>query len=395
MRSADRVLRASALLLAAHATSLRAELPEFTPYRPLYPALYLDAGWQSDPRDEVFDAQGHRRASALPGAPGRSRFPEQSLHARLAWTFPLFEQEALPFFSSRLHTARLSFRYAELASRGAIEDFINEEASLQSAGGGLGDTTLEFGSFLTGSAGWREGRTGAVSTLLLLGLNLPTGVYDRDAPVSAGSNHLSAQIKLGAHGSPWRGAFLDTGLGYRVHGRNEEPAFGALEPSRAGDEALWDVQLAQRLRPGVYLALSANGREGRRNTYHDPRFTLNDEQDSLLADVVPLPGEYHDAGADTRLASLALRWFLTQRFVAALHYTHPFAGQSGEFDLDLVRRTPAGCELGAPGCVVTPAGSAQTDGLGDARSYASDRLGLSFTYQFGQGDTWACPGCSD
>ncbi len=372
-----------------------AETPEFMPYRPLYPAMYLDASWQRDTQGRVFDAGGDRRSSALPELSGRSRFPQQSLDARLAWTFPMFEQEGLPFFSSRLHTARLRFRYVDIASRGAIGDFIEADPRLQRADGGLGDTTLEFGSYLSGSPGWREGRVGKLSSLLLVGLKIPTGIYDRDAPINAGSNHVSAQVKLGVHGEPWSGGFLDAGAGYRVHGRNEEPAFGALAPARPGDEALWDLQLAQRLRPGLYLALFASGREGQSNRYRDPRFLLGDSENTLLADTVPAPGRYRDEGANARIGGLALRWFLTPRWAAALHYTRPLSGQSGEFDVDLLQRTPAGCEIGAPGCTTIPAGSERVDGLESARSYASDRIGLSFTWQFGQGDTWACSGCSD
>lgn len=382
-------------LLAALTCTAHAEVPAFTPYRPLYPALYLDAAWQQDDGDEVFDASGKRRSTVLPSTAGRSRFPEQALDGRLAWYFPMFEQDALPFFSSRLHTARVSFRYADLASRGAIADFIDADASLQHAGGGLGDTVLEFGSFLSGSAGWREGRTGPLSSLLLLGVNLPTGVYDRNAAVNAGSNHFSVHLKLGAHAAIWRGAFLDGALGYRVHGRNQEPQFGALAPSQAGDDAIWDLQLAQRLRPGLYLALSASGSEGARNRYRDPRLSLREPEAAPLGDVIPVPGTYHDDGTDLRLLSIALRWFLHPRVAAALHYTHPLSGHSGEFELDQVQRTPAGCNVDAPGCVVTPAGSTRVDGLGSARSDASDRIGLSFTWQFGQGDTWGCPGCSD
>lgn len=395
MRLKTAAMRVGVALLAVCAASVRAELPEFTPYRPLYPAMYLDAGWQQDPGDRVFDAAGKRRSGVLPNAPGRSRFPAQALDARLAWYFPLFEQEAMPFLSSRLHTARITFRYADLASRGAVRDFIGADPALQQAGGGIGDTTLEFGSFLSGSAGWREGRTGALSTLLLLGLKIPTGVYDHDAPVNSGSNHLSAHLKLGAHGAPWRGALLDAALGYRVHGRNEEPQFGALAPSQSGDETIWDVQLAQRLRPGLYLALSASGSEGQANRYRDPRFSLREPEATPLSDVVPVPGSYRDAGTDAREARVALRWFLTPRFAAAVHFTHPLAGRSGEFDLDQVQRTPAGCNLDSPGCAAIPVDSAHVDGLGSARSYASDRIGLSFTWQFGQGDTWGCPGCSN
>lgn len=385
---------AGAALLAA--PQLFAAPPEFLPYRPLYPGLYLDAGIEVDTGDESFDDDGRRRDSALPGLAGRSKLPSRELDLRLAWTFPLFEQEALPFLSNRLHTARVRLRYRDLASDGAIGDFIDTRTDLQRAGGGLGDLTAEFGSYLSGSAQWREGVTGPLSTLLLVGLRLPVGVYDREAPANAGSNQLAAHVKLGAHGAPWPGAYADAGLGWRVVGRNEEPAFGALAPTDPGDEWLWDLQLAQRLRPGLYLALGAQGVEGAASGYRDPRFTTAaTAAPAPGSDLLPVAGTYHDDGHASRAAHLGLHWFATQRLIAALHWTHPFDGHSGEFDLALQQRTPAGCAPGVIGCVTTPAGSVRQDGLGSARSLASDRIGLTLTWQFGLGEPRACAGCRD
>ena len=368
------------MLFATRASGL-----EFTPYRPLYPAMYLDASFEVDPADESFDASGHRRSSALSGDTGRTRFPSQSLQVRLGWTFPLFEQDALPFFSNRLHLARLTVRYRNIESRGDIESFIDSRSGLQSAGGGLGDTTLEFGSFLSGSRNWREGRVGRVSTLLLFGLDLPTGIVDRGAPENAGSNHRSTHMRFGVHAMPWTGAWLDAGLGYRVHARNAEPAFGGLVPTQRGDDWLWDVQLAQRLRSGLHLALSVTASEGEANRYDDPRLFTGQQNALPITDTAPAPGAYFDRGVDARAATLALRWFARPRLALALSYTQPFSGRSGEFDLDLIERLPAGCVPGAVGCLSLPAGSTREDGLGEARSYASGRIGVSLTWQMGQG----------
>lgn len=382
--------------LIAPATVL-ASAPEFLPYRPLYPGAYLDAAVEHDAGDESFDASGHQRDTALPNlAAGRSELPSSTLDLRMAWTFPLFEQERLPFFSTGLHTARVHLQVQDLDSRGAIADFIAAREGLARASGGFGDVNLEFGSYLSGSGAWREGRTGPLSTLLLFGLRVPVGVYERDAPASAGSNQLAAQLKLGAHAAPWSGAFFDAGIGWRVHGRNEEPAFGALAPAQAGDEALWDVQLAQRLRPRLYVSLGAQGVEGEPNRYRDPRLSTHTlDAPPPGSERVPVPGTYRDEGRSLRVAQLSLRWFVTPRMVAGLSWTHPFDGESGEFDLPLQQRSPAGCASGALGCIETPAGTVRQDGLGAARALASDRIALSLSWQFGLGEPGACAGCRD
>lgn len=376
--------------------SLRVQAaPDVAPYRPLYPAMYLDVSLELDPRDEAFDEQGDRRGSALPSLENQSKLPARQLESRFAWYFPLFEQEQLPFFSGRLHTARVTLRYLDVDARGAVADLARENPPLTQPGAGVGDTTLEFGSFLSGSSGWRGDGASRVSTLLLLGLTVPTGQYDHDAPVNPGSNHLSTHVKLGAHAQAWRGGLFDAGLALRLHGRDEEPQFGGLSPAKFGREIEWDLQVAQRLRAGLYGSLAFSGRDSGANTYEDPRVTGLDDNALPLADLVAVPGKYRDQGADVIAAALGLRWFLGQNLAAGLHYEHPLAGHSGEFDLDLARRLPAGCNLDSPTCALIPSGSTHVDGLGSARSYASDRFGLTLTYQFGQGDPYACPGCSD
>lgn len=382
------------MLLMILSVSARAA-PELAPYRPLYPGLYADAQLQTDPRDEAFDATGTRRASALPLTAGRSELPEHRLEARLRWTFPLFEQEGYGFFSSRLHTARVTLRYADLRARGAIADLPQSSALLNAPASGLGDTTLEIGSYLSGSAGWREGRTGALSTLLLLGLTVPTGEYDADAVANPGSHHASAHLKLGAHGALWRGAMLDGGIAYRVNGRDEEPQFGAQAPARAGNELLWDLHLAQRIAAGVHAVAGIEGQTQDPNRYENPRLTRPQPGSLPLTDRIALPGSYRDRGTDAIDASLGLRWFVSQRVVLGAHYTLALSGQSGEFQVDLVDRLPAGCNTAAPTCLQIPAGTTRLDGLGSARRYASDRIGLSLTYQFGLGDPYPCPGCTD
>jgi hypothetical protein len=200
------------------------------PYRPWYPALHLEASLDSTAGDARFDDSGERRDSAVQGLDRRSAFPRREARLALAWTFPLFEQEALPFVSRRLHTARLRTAYVDLDADGGIAAFVDARPRLQSPQSGLGDVELEFGTWLSGSSGWRQGQVDALSTLLLFGLRLPVGVADVDAPASAGTRALAASLKLGAHAAIWRGATIDAGLGWRVHARNPEPMFGACTP---------------------------------------------------------------------------------------------------------------------------------------------------------------------
>lgn len=386
-------VRLAVLLLGL--SSAAGAAPELAPYRPLYPGLYLETSIEIDPRDESFDDDGDRRDSALPLTEGASELPERRLEARLRWSFPLFEQEGYGFLSSRLHTARVTLRYADVDARGVVAKLAQEDPLLEVPSSGLGDTTLEIGSYLSGSANWRAGRTGPLSTLLLLGLTIPTGEYDADAPANPGTHHPSVHLKLGAHGTPWGGALLDAGLAYRVNGRDEEPQFGAQAPARPGDELLWDLQLAQRIGPGVYGLLGVEGQAQSDNQYDNPRLMAPLQASLPLADRIALPGRYRDQGTEAIDAALGLRWFVTQRLVLGAHYSRPLSGQSGVFEVDLADRLPAGCNIDAPTCVQVPAGSTPLDGLGSARRFASDRIGLSLTYQFGLGDPYACPGCSD
>ncbi|HKY93429.1 MAG TPA: transporter [Nevskiaceae bacterium] len=392
IRGVGRRIAAGWLALAPCA-ALADDLPAFAPYRPLYPASYLEVGVTHDDGDEAFDAGGHRGASALPVLGGDSRLPETRATARFTWTFPLFEADGVPFFSDRLHTARVTVRAADLRARGAIDDVEGVGAPEGGDGSGLGDTTLEFGSFLAGSGRWREGKVERVSVLLLFGLTVPTGVYEHEAVANAGTNHPAGHVALGLHARAWTGGFADVGVRYTGHGTDEEPAYGGLVPSRQGGTVSWDARLAQRLRPGLYLALGVEGFDTSRNRYANVTFVPNAPEPPLLSDVTAVDATFRDGGTSWLAGTLALRWFVLPRLAATVEYRHPFAGESGEPVIDLVFRTPAGCDPSALTCAVTDAGQARADGLGGARSLASDRIGLSLTWQFGQGDTFTCPGC--
>ena len=50
--------------------------------------------------------------------------------------------------------------------------------------------------------------------------------------------------------------------------------------------------------------------------------------------------------------------------------------------------------MGATGCMTEPAETINADGQGAGRVYASSRLFFSLQWQFGLGDTYDCPGCT-
>lgn len=380
--------------------------PQFGRYMPLYPGLYLDAGYVLDEADSSYDQGGEKQDSAAPQAGGQTAFPERRLHASLTWHLPLFETEGLPFFSSRTHLLRVTLNQASVRTEGRLSDFAadsSDDAStdaddLHNNGSGVGDLGFEFGSFLLGSpsSGWRSGERPPYALLATVGVRLPFGRYDRDAPVNAGSNTAAAQLQLGGHWQPWKGAVVDVGYTWRHYFDNEEPAFGALAPARQGRDQVIDLSLAQRLVSGLYASLYGLDRRGGRNSYLNPRFSPNPPPPGGVlggGDNFPTPGTYQDEGTALREMGLGLHWFVTQRFLLGLQYSHPLAGESGQFLLPYTDRSPAGCTPGGLGCTLSEGETVLVDGLGPARTYASDRWTLSLRYNFGQGDPYACAGC--
>lgn len=391
------------LLLAASAGAQAEELaPQLGRYLPLYPGLYFHGSYAEDERDWTFDAQGHERPSAAPQTPGRTAFPEKSGVATFTWHFPMFESYGLPYFSSRTHTARMTLRYVETRTEGALAAFVaddtddarSEADDLKNDGHGVGDLTLEFGSFLLGSEGWRT-RTGQPFALLLLaGVNLPTGIYDRDAPINAGSNTWYFQGRLGLHWRPWGGAFLEAGAAHRDYTNNEEPAFGGLAPHKQGDDFLFDFSLTQRFTRDFYAGAFFTHRQGQPNEYRNPAYAPNaPPHPDTNTDSYPTPGVYRDPGTELQSHGLSLHYFVTQRWLATLQYAHPQDGRSGQFLLPFSQKSPAGCVPGATGCNVSPGETVLVDGMGAARSYSTDRVTLALTYNFGLGDAFTCTGC--
>ncbi len=401
------------LLVCAPAAAQQAEFaPSFGRYMPLYPGMYFNGGYAQDDRDSTFDQDGVERDSAAPQAGGKTSFPEKSALASFTWHFPMFESQNVTFFSSRTHLARVNLRYTDTQTEGRLAAFAadtSDDAStdaddLRNNGSGIGDLTLEFGSFLYGSKtpDWRERERTQLAVLLTIGATIPTGIYDRDAPINSGDNTISIHGQLGLHWQPWRGGFVDAGAGYREYFQNYDPEFGATAPANQGDDIFWDVSFGQRLLSGLYGTVFATRREGDPNLYENPRFAPNapapgnaNPVTPAANDTFPTPGVYFDRGTEFTTAGLSLSYFLGQRWLLALNYSQPQSGKSGQFQLPFTTREPAGCTIPSTGCTIATNGSVLADGMGPARSYSSDRLMVTATYNFGLGDTFTCTGCKE
>jgi hypothetical protein len=389
--------------LACASAPAQEPAPQFGRYMPLYPGLYFNGGLAQDERDSSFDQLGDSQDSAAPQTPGRTGFPEQSAFGTFTWHFPMFESYELPFFSDRTHTARMTLRYVETRTDGALAAFVadssddarSEADDLKNDGHGVGDVTFELGSFLVGSGGWRERERHAFAVLLLASVNVPTGIYDRDAPISAGSNTWYFQGRLGVHWQPWTGGFLDAGAAHRDYLNNEEPAFGGLMPHKQGDDFMVDLSFAQRLWRDLYVTAFLTHRQGQPNEYRNPVYAPNaPPHPDANTDTYPTPGAYRDAGTELQARGFAVNYFITQRWLAALSWTHPQDGRSGQFKLPFSEKSPAGCLPGSTLCTVTPDTSTiLVDGMGPARTYSTDRLMLTITHNFGLGDAFTCTGC--
>lgn len=395
---------AGVLLALGTGPALAQELPpQFGRYMPLYPGLYVDAALAEDDRDRSFDALGRARASATPQTPGgRTAFPERSSVVAFTWHFPMFESQGLAFFSDRTHLARVTLRYTDTRTEGALAGFIrntdddgrSEADDLKNNGKGVGDLTLEMGSFLLGSKGWRNGERHPFALLLLGGVNVPTGVYERDGPNSSGTNTWYFQGKLGMHWQPWDGGFLEAGAALRDYLNTDESMFGGLAPFKQGDDRFYDVGFTQRVVRDLYLGATFGFRYGDPNVYRDPRYAPNaPPHPDASTDTYPTPGHYRDIGTELKTRTTSAYYFITQRWRAGLHYTHVQDGRGGQFLLPYSTRTPSGCMPGAANCTVGAGETILVDGLGPARTYSTERITLTLTHNFGLGDTFSCTGC--
>lgn len=392
------VRRPVALVMALLAGPAAAEAPRLGAYAPLHPGLYAHTSLRHDARDASFDADGQRVRGVAPASGGETRFPQSALTLALEWHLPLFELQEVPFFSGRHHLVRVQMQQVQTEARGALVDASGLPVEARGReGSGLGDLQVDVGSFLFGSpVGSRNGREGPAlpwALQLRLGVDIPFGVYARDAPVSAGDNTWAYRAALGAHARPWQGALLDLGLRWQTYGVNEEPLFGALAPRQRGSSVALDLSLSQRLAPGWHLGVYGEAMQGADNRYRNPRFSVPSPVPPAGTEAVPVAGDYRDDGIRSVRAGLSLYRFVGQRWVAGLHADGAISGRSGAFDLPYENRRPAGCQPGAIGCTVSAGETVRVDGLGPARAYASTRYHLSLRYQFGLGDPYPCTGC--
>jgi outer membrane putative beta-barrel porin/alpha-amylase len=371
--------------------------PQLGAYMPLYPGFYLSGGYSHDGDDSSYDQQGHKVDTAAPQTPGGpTHLDREGFTAQLAWHFPLFESYHLPIISSRTYLAHLTLHYNQTSTSGGLADFINANPNfgLAASGSGIGDLGLEFGGFLYGSENWRTAQSHPLAVLLLAGINLPYGTYNSSAPNNSGSNTLAFSGTLGLHWQPWRGGFLEAAAGYRHYQLNEGPEFGQLAPRAQGADVLLQASLAQKVWRGLYLGLDVDRRRGGSDKYLNPQFATNPPAAPPLSDVFATPGEYRDGGTGLLQVGADLHYFIAQRWLASFHFGKPIGGRSGQFELPYTRRTPANCVAGALDCLESADGAVLVDGMGPARSFASDVVSFSIRYQFGQGDVFPCANCT-
>jgi hypothetical protein len=399
-----RRLIALAMLAATACPAVAGEpAPVFGRYLPKYPAIYYSVGYLQDDRDASFDQQGHAQSSAVPTVPGRTSFPEKRMEVSFTSFFPLLEDAGIPYLSTRVHSARLTLRYGKAATEGAVADYIatNPEFMPQSQPGdsGLGDVSLEWGTFLAGAKEWRTRKDTPFAAVLLFGFDVPVGSYEQTSPVPVGSNRFAYGPTLGLHWRPWSGGFVEGGGGVRAYAENHNPHFGALAPAQQGRDTLLNLSLTQRLFRGAYLGAFATDRRGAANEYRHIRYAPNQPAPDPAppggtTESFPVDGAYRDGGTALRVAGLSFNYFVTQRLMAALDYSHPLSGRSGQMLVPFrQRQCPAGSLPGAITCSESDAGTVLVDGQGTARSFDSDSIRLSVSYNFGHSDLFSCTGC--
>jgi hypothetical protein len=381
---------AAAALVGLPAAALEPPLPDLAGHFPLYPGLYASTNLSWTRGSRSFDKDGDRK-DAFPATSGRSDSAE-ALRGELsfAWTFPLFQDEGIPFLSTRLHTFRVIFRGSpRLGLSGAFADFAADRG-VSEPEDGLGDLSFEAGSWLVGTGHWRDGEPDRFALLALLALDLPVGAYDPDAPVHSGTNVFAFRPTLGAFARLGPRTFLDGAVAYEIPGRNDEAAFGRLDPTEPGARLFFDGAISWRIFPSIYLSGFLRYWKSRPNAYEDPQFAPDAPPPSPGFESRPVPGRYRDDGAWLLLLGPGIDWFATQRMRLGFHAYFPVAGAGGQFVLPFEQRPQDCAELAPdePGCAPVPAGQATVDGLGPARAVASPVLWFGMTYGFPQGGSW-------
>lgn len=347
-----------------------------------YPGLTVGLSLLRDPRDQTFGSDGRRQAGVAPTYGPGSEFPLTRATVDLDWHFPLLETEALPLVSSRLWNARAVIGYADTSTKGPIADAAVAQGA-PSSKSGIHDIDLAFGPVLYGSRDWRTRSVTPLSLILLGELRLPVGAQDPDAPNNAGDGVFAWGGRLGGHWqpqTPWLQGFrLDAGVRARWYEADQEPAFNAQTPTQTGRDLAFDATLARRIWRGVHAQVSYYLRDGAANEYRNIRSTPNPPEASLLQEAYPDPAPLRDGGSREQRLQLGLGVFITQRLWLAFAWTHPLSGRSGGVTVPYLQQ---GTDCRALGnCMPREIGSDAIDGLGGARSFASDTVLLSLRWQ--------------
>jgi len=351
-------------------------------YRARYPGLIVGATVLQDPRDQSFSASGARQSGVVPSYGAGNEFPLTRFQLGFDWQFPAFEAAKLPFVSSRLWQARAALGYAETSTKGPLRDR-QAAAGDPPAKAGISDIELAIGPFLVGSGDWRTRSATPFSAVLLAELRLPIGAHDPSAPNNAGDSVFAYGARLGVHWQPslalLNGFRLDAGVRGRWYGADQEPAFNAQAPTQAGRDLSFDATLARKLWRSVHAQVSYTWRDGAANEYRNVRATANPPDAPLLNDTFPDPAAVRDGGTREQRLQVGLGVFVTQRLWLGAAWSHPLSGRSGSATVPYLAQLQ-NCEA-LNACNPRSNGSDGIDGLGSARTFASDSFQLQLRWQ--------------
>lgn len=398
-----RLLRLTLLLCLVVALPARAGIiftPRLSEYARLAPGPYDDLSLLHTRIEDVYDQHGRKTTIGVPLIPPGGQVEIVQLMYKALWVGHPLRDSGIPVLEDHALFCRV---IGSLGWQQASSAFAERGRKFGYTSGGSGPGDL-FG--LCGVYGV-EHRWGALkfNGLFATTLKFPVGRYDRDALLNTGTNYWSTIPQLALHAELAGRLYLDATVAWQFNGRNDEPAYGGLTPTRPADVRNAEANLAWKFNEHWFADLGVSHRRSVGRNHYDKVDVHNVEPleaetacQTLSLDattcsatrqffVQSRPGSYADGGVRGTLLTAGLSYVYRSSSVFSLRLLQPAAGRGGQVDVpfDLYLAVP---DVERPGSLVpAPVPVAQTttrlNGVQEAASMsASPLIELRLVYLF-------------
>ena len=332
----------------------------FTPHLGEYSRLpagqYTEATFVYTEIKDVYNRDGQKVSTGSPFIPAGDSIDASLLLLKYLWVGDIFRDTSVPILNTHPQFCRLIATAGWQQGTGAVVERDNT-AGMKSRASGQGDLFGLCGIYGDQHIWGPLDFNGLISATV----KAPVGRYDTQSLLNIGTNYWSVIPQFAWHAELFGRLIMDGTFAYQFNGKNDNPSFGGLTPTRPANVRNLEGNLAWKFTEHWYTDFGYSFRESVGPNYYD-KYSLNVKnqpvppQDacnntnngtSVLGITVispaicnsanaffiqPRPGPYADRGTQGTLLTAGVYYIYRTSAVVNLRMALPIKGRGGQID---------------------------------------------------------------